>query len=63
MPGLDKVVPVSDDSERIADALIDLLVDDDCWMAVSDAALTYISEKFSAVKMASALKDMLSVVI
>lgn len=61
LPGLDEVVPVSDDPERIADALVQLLVDDTRWSAVSHAANAYISENFSTAKMAAALKDVLSV--
>lgn len=61
LPGLDEVVPVSDDPERIADALVQLLVDDTRWSAVSHAANAYISENFSTAKMAAALKDVLRV--
>jgi O-antigen biosynthesis protein len=58
--GLDEVVPVSDDPEQIADALVDLLIDDARWSVVSDAANSYISENFSSARMAAALKNMLS---
>jgi GT2 family glycosyltransferase/glycosyltransferase involved in cell wall biosynthesis len=60
LPSLEEVVPVSDDPEQIADALVGLLVDDARWSAVSDAASTYISENFSSARMATALKDVLS---
>jgi glycosyltransferase involved in cell wall biosynthesis len=58
--GLDEVVPVSDDPVQIADALVDLLIDDARWSVVSDAANSYISENFSSARMAAALKNMLS---
>lgn len=60
LPGLEEVVPVSDNPERIADALVDLLLDDGRWIMVSDAAKTYISEKFSTASMAAALKNVLN---
>lgn len=60
LPDLHEVVPVSDDSDRIADALIDLLVDDDSWIAVSDAAEGYIGQNFSVDVMATALRRMLA---
>lgn len=59
LPGLDEVVPVSDDPERIAGALVDLLVDDEGWLAVSDAAKRYIGTHFSEGVMTAALRRML----
>ncbi|HEV2538427.1 MAG TPA: glycosyltransferase [Frateuria sp.] len=63
LPGLGEVVPVSDDPERIADSLVELLVDDLRWMAIADAAKTYIAEHFSVNVMAEALRRMLGIQI
>jgi glycosyltransferase involved in cell wall biosynthesis len=59
LPGLEDIVPVSDDPGRIADALVDLLMDDDRWTIVSDAAHEYIGQHFSVSVMAAALRRML----
>jgi glycosyltransferase involved in cell wall biosynthesis len=56
---LGEVVPVSDAPERIADALVELLMDDLRWMAIADAAKVYIAEHFSVNAMTGALRRML----
>lgn len=58
--GLDQVVPVSDDPEGLAGALVELLVDDHCWKMVSDAARDYIRQHFSPGVMGTALRKMLA---
>ncbi|GAB2555928.1 glycosyltransferase [Rhodanobacter koreensis] len=60
LPGLDEVIPVTDDPQRIADAVVALLVDDDHWSTVSKAARDYISSRFSVEAMTVALKRMLN---
>ena len=59
LPGLAEIIPVSDDPERIADALFDLLDDDTRWTTVSEAAKGYIGQHFSVDVMAAALRGML----
>ncbi|BFI96987.1 MAG: hypothetical protein RSP_24970 [Rhodanobacter sp.] len=59
LPGLGEAIPVSDDPERIADALVDMLTNDAHWRATSNAAQGYIKEHFSAASMAEALRRML----
>jgi O-antigen biosynthesis protein len=59
LPGLDEVVPVSDDPDRMAGALVELLVDDARWAMASRAANTYINQNFSSARMAAALKSVL----
>ena len=59
LPGLKEVIPVSDDPQHIADAIVDLLVDDNRWSTVSKAAKGYIRDQFSVEAMGVALKKML----
>jgi GT2 family glycosyltransferase/glycosyltransferase involved in cell wall biosynthesis/SAM-dependent methyltransferase len=60
LPGLDEAIPVSDDPQRIADALVDLLIDDGHWSAVSKSARSYVGSRFSVKAMTAALKKMLN---
>ena len=60
LPGLEDIVPVSDDPEQIADALVNLLADDGRWFLVANAAKKYINENFSREKMTAALNAVLS---
>lgn len=60
LPELAEAIPVTDDPQQIADAIIDLLADDARWSTVSKSARGYIRDKFSVDAMSVALRKMLN---
>lgn len=60
LPGLADVIPVSDEPGAIADAIVQLLMDDAFWTATSQRAAGYISENFSVEAFTSALRATLN---
>lgn len=56
LPDLEKHIPVSDQAEKIAASIVDLLRDDKYWIAVSEAEKSFIRRSFTRDAMAKALK-------
>lgn len=59
LPQLAEAIPVSDDPQVIADAIVALLADDSHWSAISMSARGYIRDRFSVDAMTFALSKML----
>jgi len=56
LEGLDRVIPISDDAQVIADAIVRLMQDDDQWQAVARGGREFADARFSRV----ALRQVLS---
>ncbi|UGB37568.1 glycosyltransferase [Frateuria soli] len=55
LPGLEDLIPVSDDAAAIADAIVRLVSDDTAWVATSGNGAGYIAGNFSVEAFAEAL--------
>jgi len=61
LPGLEDVVVVADEPQRVADAIVDLLENDERWRRVSESGADYIRRHFSRSTMAMALRQALGI--
>ncbi|MBS0381180.1 MAG: glycosyltransferase [Proteobacteria bacterium] len=55
LDGVDKIVRVADDEAAIADAVVELLMDESAWLACSAASARYAEARFSRASMRRAL--------
>ncbi|MFM0029584.1 glycosyltransferase [Paraburkholderia madseniana] len=61
LPGMDEIVPVTDDPEKLAKEVIALLRDDDRWRTAANAGSEYVALHFSRAAMQNALSSEMDV--